>query len=200
MTQALTQTSSIGWAAVQKILVRHFIAASQQAVISDVLGFPNSFEQWFTAESISALVRAFPASSIHTNEDFLNFSKPDIALTLGEFVCVMEMKHLTPLSRECRGRWNGAKVSTVAKDICALHSNSNNLATKRVMVFYGPAQKVNHPPGGICSSGRSKCLACSIVDLQSTVSATCNIGTLNSRCIQILQGNQGKFFLLVFAV
>ena len=166
-------SASITWPAIQTELVKHFTSPAKTATIQDMLRFSNFFEEWFTAECLSAIFRKYPALSIRTNENCFGFSKPDIALSDTSFEAVIEVKHLNPASRECRGRWNGAKGSTVVKDICALHMNTNTTATKRVLVFYGSAHAVNHIKGGTCATNRVRCLACSITDLQSTVFSDC---------------------------
>jgi hypothetical protein len=193
-------SASITWPAIQTELIKHFTSPAKTTAIQDMLMFSNFFEEWFTAECLSAILRKYPTLSIRTNENYLGFSKPDIALSDTGFVAVIEVKHLNPASRECRGRWNGAKGSTVARDICALHTNTNTTATKRVLVFYGLARAINHAQGEICATNKGRCLACSIADLQSTVLSDCGLALQTPQSIPLLTSSSGDFYLLVFTV
>lgn len=195
----MIQNDGLDWDTVQDALVRHFKSAARLATIRDISRFPNFFEPWFTAECLSALMRSFPDITLKTNENFLTFSKPDIVFSHYDFVCVLEIKHLTPLSRECRGRWNGAKGSTVARDICALHKNPDLSTVRCVVVFYGPAYRVMHQAGGTCRTKRAECLACSVADLRETVARDCQCSLREPEYLELLRDERGSFYMLVFS-
>jgi hypothetical protein len=189
---------SLDWSVIQESLVRHFTSSERLASIHTITKFPNFFEAWFTAECLSALIRGFPEATLLTNENYLAFSKPDIVFLQHEFVCVIEAKHLTPLSRECRGRWNGAKGSTLAKDLCALYQKGSS-AVKRVLVFYGPAKEIAHPTGETCRQNRSGCLRCSIDDLREAVMNDCDLNLIEPDYIKLISTGNADFGLLVFS-
>ncbi len=193
-------SNTLDWVTIDNELVQHFKSAERLATILDISAFLNSFEQWFTVECLSVILRKFPTLKVSTNEDVHGFSKPDIALSDTGFVAVIEVKHLNPLSIDCQGRWNGAKGSTVAKDICKLYTNANKTAIKRVLVFYGYAQTSNHVLGGTCTVNRGQCLACSIADLQGTVLSNCGLNLSAPRAIPLFPGSDENFYLLVFTV
>jgi len=197
----INESDKFSWAIIQETLVQHFISPQRLSTIRDIFTLPNFFEGWFTVESLSALIRRFSNIALVSNEHFLSFSKPDIAFSYNDLTCVIEVKHLSTRDPDCRGRWNGAKQSTVAKDICALCTNQNSTVVKRVLVFYGPAYQVNHLTSESCGRNhRKQCLECSIADLQKTVLEDCDFQLSKPECAELLRSEQGNFYLLIFTV
>lgn len=153
-------------------LAAHFRAPARQDVIRAIAKLPNFFEGWFTAETLFALQRRWPSAVLSSNTNHLGFRKPDVVFAYEGLTAILELKHIATGHRDAQSRWDGAKDSTVAKDIEALRlvqaQDAKNI-TRRVLVFYGPASPVAHSQGRTCERNRLLCLACSVQHLSSVL-------------------------------
>jgi hypothetical protein len=192
----LTNSESIDWRDIQGTLIHHFTLLDRQATIRDLRTLPNFFEGWFTGECLLAVHRRFPQASLISNTNYTSFVKPDIIVLSGSFVCVIANKHIPTLSKEARSRWDGGKASTVAKDISSLRDNMQPNVVKRALVFYGPAQRVNHRSGESCTFHREFCLECNINHLRGTLADRMP----EPECIELLEDGRNSFYLLVFPI
>lgn len=202
--------SELRWSVIQEAIVGHFKSAERQKVILSFPRFRNFFEGWLTAEILYLLAQRWPNAKMVSNEDFKTYSKspedsktyskPDIAFSHHDFTCVMEIKHLPTHHPGCRPRWNGAKKSTVAKDICKLYEVQDTSVARYSLAFYGLANLVSHMSGGACSNHRERCLECSLKDLKETIKNTCGFDLPQVEPLCLLNTDQGDFYLLVFNI
>jgi hypothetical protein len=163
-----------------------------------VLGeFPNFFEGWFTAETLFALRRRWPQAELSSNANNGEFGKPDVVVWNGNSTAVLALKHTATRHREAQSRWNGAKPSTVAKDITKLRAVRANGESRRVLVFYGPP-RVAHNPGATCERNRLSRIFWPVADLSRALVASGADRIAEPEVVTLL--DDGSFHLLDFAV
>src|SRR5438094_2729089 len=125
----------MNWSLLRETIVSHFRAASRQEVIRSLVEFPNFFEGWFTAETLFAIRTRWPAARLLSNTNHEGFEKPDVVVLHRGFTAVVALKHIATCHPDGPSRWDGAKESTVARDIMKLRCSSDQEATRRVLVF-----------------------------------------------------------------
>lgn len=152
-------------------IAEHFRAPARQDVIRALFKLPNFFEGWFTAETLFALRTRWPSAELKSNASYAGFEKPDVVFVHDGFIAVLALKHIATSHREAPSRWDGAKGSTVAKDIEKLRAAHASGMERRVMVFYGPGFRVVHSEGATCDRKRLMCVACSVQHLSGELLA-----------------------------
>ncbi len=181
---------------VRRVLADHFRAPARQAVIQVLAKLPNFFEGWFTAETLFALRIHWPDATVSSNTNHAGFQKPDIAFAREGFTGIFALKHIATSHADAQSRWDGAKGSTVAKDINSLRSARANAVALRALVFYGPGFPVVHDAGATCEKNSLRCIACSVKHLSRVVVAGGGERVADPAIEPLL--DDGTFYLLDF--
>ena len=189
------------WVDIENRIIEHFTNSDRKKTITDLMVFPYFFEEWFTAECLVTLKNYLRTGKIWVNENFRNFVKPDIVLEFDKETFVLEIKHLATGNQNCQSRWNGAKPSTVAKDVEKL-LNGDKKVVKKIIAFYGPAWEKRHGDNTSCYQKKKWCLKCSIDDLKDTVISTYRYELKDPRKCQIVPESNGNggFYALIFSI
>jgi hypothetical protein len=136
----------------RETIAAHFRMPERQAVIQTLIELPNFFEGWFTAETLFALRRRWPDAQLSSNANYRQFGKPDVVFVHERLTAVLALKHIATRHPDGPSRWDGAKGSTVAKDIESL------------IAVRGDGL---HDTGRVCERKRLSCIACSVAHLSS---------------------------------
>lgn len=177
----------------RETIAAHFRAPERQAVIQALIEFPNFFEGWFTAETLFALRRRWPDANLSSNANYGQFGKPDVVFVHKTLTAILALKHIATRHPDGPSRWDGAKGSTVAKDIEKLSAVRADGVAKRALVFYGPGRPVAHDSTGPCERNRLFCIACSVAHL-----STRGVRVAEPKVEALLEN--GSFYLIDFAL
>lgn len=191
----------MNWIDIEDKIIEHFTRTDRKKTIEDLIIFPYFFEDWFKVECLVMLNNFLKSGKIWVNENFKNFSKPDIVLEFDDEAFVLEIKHLPTGNRNCKSRWDGGKSSTVAKDVKKL-LNGDKKAIKQIIVFYGPVWENRHGDDTSCYQMKNLCLKCSIDDLKETVISTYGYELEDPRKYRIVAESNvnGGFYTLIFSI
>jgi hypothetical protein len=153
---------------IRRAIAQHFRSPERQAVIRSMSDLANFFEGWFTVETLFALRAKWPNARLSSNIHHGEFQKPDVVICEGSVSAVLALKHIATHHPDAVSRWDGAKGSTVAKDIEKFRQVAGNSTLRRVLVFHGPGQH-SHSKDTRCKNWL-RCIACSFEHLAARVS------------------------------